>query len=209
MHYSAKEAYQHESFAHNYERVRFSGLMGKYRNNLEQKAVGKLVEMLPSDISIADCPCGNGRWWPVLATRARRIVAVDVSEGMRRYASERARQSSIDIVVLGGSAEDLPVEDESVDYVFSHALTKHLPVPVQYQVLAEYSRVSKMGVICSFGVFTHLSYEFWRRRQLTESYPIFFEELKWMADWAGLEIRKMIRCTTPIGVENVVLFEKI
>lgn len=208
LQYGAKDAYQDESVAHSYEEVRFSGLLGRYRYRREQAAVRSLVDMLPHGVIIADCPCGNGRWWPLLSSKAKRIIALDISEGMRRYASKRAAELSIEIEVREGDVEHLPLEDESVDYVFSHALTKHLPVPVQYQALAEFSRVSKAGVICSFGIFSHLTYEVWRRRSLVESFPVFIEELQWMAKAAGLNIQAKHRCTTPIGVEHTVLFGK-
>ena len=113
------------------------------------------------------------------------------------------------IEVTSGDAEQLPLDDQSVDYVFSHALTKHLPVPVQYQVLSEFSRISRKGVICSFGVFTHLNYEFWRRRRLVESYPVLYEELEWMATAANLSIVDLKKCNSPIGTERTVLFKKM
>ena len=157
--YSAKHSYQDISAARNYEKDRYSSLFGRYIYQREQNAVGALVDRLPGGMVIADCPCGTGRWWPVLARRASRIIAIDISEGMRQYAVDRAASMELAIEVTSGDAEQLPLDDQSVDYVFSHALTKHLPVPVQYQVLSEFSRISRKGVICSFGVFTHLNYE--------------------------------------------------
>ena len=207
--YSAREAYQDYATAVDYEKVRFSGPLGGYRYRREQNAVRFLVDQLPSDIIVADCPCGTGRWWPILARRANRIIGLDLSDGMRKFARERAGSMDLDIEVMAGDAERLPLTDESVDYSFSHALTKHLPVPVQYQVLAEFARIARAGVICSFGVFTHLNYEIWRRRKLEESYPVLFEELEWMAAAAKLRIRAMRKCTTPIGTERTILFDKL
>jgi ubiquinone/menaquinone biosynthesis C-methylase UbiE len=207
--YSAKESYQNDSVPINYEQERYSSLFGRYIYGREQRAVSKLVDMLPSEISIADCPCGNGRWWPMLAKKAQHIIALDVSQGMLNYASSQKSKFDIEIEVKEGDAENLCLEDNSVDYVFSHALTKHLPIPIQYKVLSEFSRVARLGVICSFGIFTHFSYEFWRHRNLKESYPTFKEELEWMAAAANLKIKKMHKCTSPIGVEHTVLFEKI
>jgi ubiquinone/menaquinone biosynthesis C-methylase UbiE len=207
--YSAKEEYQADSVPVEYERERYSSLLGRYTYGREQRAVGKLVDMLPSGISIADCPCGNGRWWPMLAKKADHIIALDVSRSMLDHASNQTSKFNIEIEVKEGDAENLYLDDNSVDYVFSHALTKHLPIPIQYKVLSEFARVSRLGVICSFGVFTHLSYEIWRHRNLVESYPTFKEELEWMAAAANLKIVTMHKCTTPIGVERTVLFEKL
>lgn len=209
LEYSAREGYQSDSMAIEYEKERFSGILGRYRFRREQRAVKSLIDMLPYGISIADCPCGNGRWWSVLARRANHIIATDISPGMLRYARKRIKHFNIQIDVHEGDAEALFLPDRSVDYTFSHALTKHLPIPIQYNVLAEFSRIARSGVICSFGVCSHLTYEFWRRRHIKESYPIFIEQLEWMAIAANLEIRAMRKCTTPIGVEHTILFDKI
>ncbi len=206
--YSARNAYQDESAAETYITSRYSSLFGKYSYKREQNAVRSLINGLPSDLVIADCPCGTGRWWPALALRARHIIALDISEGMRRYAEKRAGELSVPIEVLEGGAEQLPLADESVDIVFSHALTKHLPIPVQARVLKEFARVARRGVICSFGIFSHLTYEIWRHRNLEESFPVLPEQLKWMGDAAGLKIVRKRRCTTPIGTEFTVYLEK-
>ncbi len=207
--YSAKAGYDYEGVGEAYEKLRFSGILGRYRYYREQKAVRRIIKHLPKGISLLDCPCGTGRWWPILAERASAIIAVDLSEEMLAFARRRAQQCAVPVEVGKGDAENLEMDDGAVDYVFSHALTKHLPVPIQYQVLAEFARVATKGIVCSFGIFTHLSYEFWRHRRLEESYPVIFEELQWMAKEAGLTIRKKVRCTTPMGVEYTVLFEKL
>jgi ubiquinone/menaquinone biosynthesis C-methylase UbiE len=206
--YSAKRSYDHKGAAESYEALRFSGFLGRYRYRREQRAVKALIERLPKNVRILDCPCGTGRWWPLLSRRASEIMAVDMSEEMLRFARQRASQSEVPVTVVRGDAEQLDLDDGAVDYVFSHALTKHLPLPVQFKVLREFSRVATGGVVCSFGIFNHLTYEMWRRRQLEESYPVLLEQLQWMAKEAQLLIRKTVRCTTPVGVEHAVLFEK-
>jgi ubiquinone/menaquinone biosynthesis C-methylase UbiE len=206
--YPAKAAYQDYSVAERYEELRFSGWLGRYRWRREQAAVGAMVERLPGGVKVLDCPCGTGRWWKVLSSRATAIVGADVSPGMLRYAAERAERSGISVELLEAEAEKLPFGDESVDYTFSHALTKHLPIPVQANVLREFARVSRFGVVCSFSIFSHASYEFWRRRRPSQSYPLLSEQLEWLADAAGLDREASKKCTTPIGVEHSVLFKK-
>jgi ubiquinone/menaquinone biosynthesis C-methylase UbiE len=206
--YSARTEYERNGVASSYERLRFTGLLGRYRFHREQQAFRHIYSMLPNGIGILDCPCGNGRWWPMLREKASSVTAVDVSEEMLQMARQRAPSIGIPISVMRGEAEHLDLETDSVDYVFSFALTKHLPIPLQYAVLREFSRVAKAGVICSFGVFNHFTYEFWRRRNLDESYPVFVEELQWMAKEANLTVKAKVPCTTPVGVEHLVLFEK-
>lgn len=204
--YSARHSYDRGGVPERYESERFSGRLGRYRRMRERRAVEAMLGQLPRDMRILDCPCGNGRWWPVLAQSASSLVALDVSQAMLEYASNRSHEVGVPVEVAVGQAESLPLADESVDCVFSFALTKHLPVPLQYEVLREFARVARVGVICTFGVMSHATYEIWRRRRLPESYPILPEELSWMADAAGLDIIDRRKCTTPIGVEHVVLF---
>jgi ubiquinone/menaquinone biosynthesis C-methylase UbiE len=206
--YSAKEVYAEGQSRADYERDRFTGVLGRYRFAREQRAVIQLVDSLPSGVTFADCPCGSGRWWPVLARRASSIQAFDIAPGMRRHAAEEAKKIDLDVEVHEGDAESLPLADGSVDYVFSFALTKHLPLPVQFRVLAEFARVARRGVLSSFPVFSHLTYEIWRRRRLAESYGVLPEQLEWMAKSAGLKIQTMLKCTTPIGTERFVKFTK-
>lgn len=128
---------------------------------------------------------------------------------MLRIARSRTTEVGIPVEVLRADAEQLPFPDNSFDYVFSHALTKHLPVPVQYEVLREFARVARKGILCSFGILSHLTYEIWRRRNLVESYPVLPEELEWIAEAAGVRIEAKRKCTTLIGVEYSVLFSCI
>lgn len=206
--YSAKKSYQNGSDIGDYQKLRFSGFLGRYRYEREQNAIKKILSNIGNNVTIADCPCGNGRWWPLLSKKASKIIGIDISYGMLQYALSYSKNFSSDIQIKMGDAENLPLNDNSVDYVFSHALTKHLPIPLQYSVLAEFARVAKRGVICSFGIFTHTTYEFWRVRRLSESYPTFIEELQWMSKFARLKINQMHRCTTIFGVEHTVFFEK-
>jgi ubiquinone/menaquinone biosynthesis C-methylase UbiE len=213
--YSAREAYRDPAVGASYERDRFTSALGRYRLRREHRAVGELLEHVPMGVRMLDCPCGTGRWWPVLRTRADSLVALDVSEGMVEHATARARADGGKIEVRTGDAEALPLDDRAVDWSFCYALTKHLPRPVQYRVLAELGRVSDQGVICSFGVLGHMTYEIWRRRHrawrargLDESVPLLVEELEVMGGYAGLELVDTRRATTPIGTEHVCLFRR-
>jgi ubiquinone/menaquinone biosynthesis C-methylase UbiE len=207
--YGAKYSYQKGSGIEEYNKERFSGVLGKYRYYREQKAIASLIEMIPGNSVILDCPCGNGRWWSLLSKKAKSIIAVDISRGMITYAKQQAKLCKVPIDIRMGDVENLLLPNNSVDYVFSHALTKHLPVPLQYQVLSEFSRVAKRGVICSFGIFSHITYELWRHRHIPESYPVFIEELSWMANAAKLKMVTKLKCTTPLGLEYSVLFSKL
>lgn len=145
--YSAKTDYMDAGVAAQYEKVRFSGVLGRYRWKREQDAVGALVRRIPQVSTILDCPCGIGRWWPHLLPRAGKLIAMDISREMLDRASQRPEVAAHSIETMIGDAEAIPLEDGAVDYVFSHALTKHLPWPVQYKVFSEFARVARRGIV--------------------------------------------------------------
>lgn len=182
--------------------------MGHYRYHREQVGVAAIVEKLPPDVTVLDCPCGNGRWWPALSRRAQSIHGVDISPAMLAAARDRAERLELPVTLAEGDAEHLGFGDGSFDVVFSHALTKHLPIPVQYRVLNEFARVTRTWVICSFSLVERATYEIWRRRAFADSFPLLPEQLRDMADDAGLVQVGRRRCTTPLGVEFSVLFRK-
>lgn len=208
--YSAKTDYVDRKVGEEYEKNRYSGWLGRWRNHIEQRAVRTLLKELPEGSHVLDCPCGIGRWWPALLERnVSGIKAVDISTGMLDLARQRAAATQLKQVEFQQvDATHLPFPDNSFDYVFSHALMKHLPVPLQYRVLAEFSRVARHGVVCSFGVFSHLNYGFWRVRKLREDYPVTPVELEWMAHFSKLSLQKSLPCTTPLGVARIAYFKK-
>jgi SAM-dependent methyltransferase len=203
--YAAREFYEDPSVVESYERVRFGGVLGRYRYRREQHGVAANIAALPTGVEILDLPCGIGRWWPLLGTKAARIVARDISSAMVERARTNAANATIPIDVSTGDAEHIDLPDGAIDFVFSHALTKHLPIPVQHRVLKEFARVARRGIVCSFSVVTGPKYEIWRRRGLVESFPLLPEQLDWLIGDIGMELVAANSCTTPLGIEQSVL----
>lgn len=206
MKYSAKKDYQSQESAETYEsRPMYRGLLGARRQKIEKTVIQSAVDQLPDNIVILDCPCGNGRWFSTLAQKAHTIIGMDVSTGMTNYARARTVDSKLEVML--GDAENIGLPDNSVDYVFSYALLKHIPYPVQHTILKEFSRVSRQGIICSFPIFNHISYAFWKYKHPEESYPIFREGLDTMASFIGMDIKQISRISQPLlGLEHLVWF---
>ncbi len=211
MSYSAREDYQSDETAEGYEsRAMYSGFLGRRRVKIENKVIGALVDALDPQSVILDCPCGNGRWQPVLEKKASKIIGRDISKGMIKYAQNRAKAFTVKTDIALGDAENIDLADNSVDYTFSYALMKHLPVPNQYNVMAEFARVSRKGVICSFAVLSPLSWMYWRSRRQVESFPVIPEELEFMGKRYGLELEKIVKVSQPIiGLEYFAVFKKV
>ena len=96
-----------------------------------ERAVERFVAEWDTGGAVLDVPVGIGRMFPYYATRLRpsRVIAVDLSEGMVDRARRTAQQAGFD-----GNAEfhaadvaALPVESESVDYVFTEGGFHHFP----------------------------------------------------------------------------------
>lgn len=209
MKYSAKEDYKSYETAENYERRKmYRGILGKLRSRIESKVITEIAESIHPNSIILDCPCGNGRWFETLSTNARKIVGLDVSPGMLNYAESRRASLKTEIQLLSGDATELALDSKSVDYTFSYALMKHLPVPLQYKVLGEFARVSRKGIFCSFAVLNPFSYSYWLWKRPPESFPVIRQELAMMARQAGLKVNQVIRISQPIiGLEFMIEFQ--
>jgi ubiquinone/menaquinone biosynthesis C-methylase UbiE len=204
--YRAKYAYDHEAAATQYEkRAYYRGILGTYRKQRELAAVQAAIQHFDCNSIILDCPCGNGRWFEHLASRARRIIGVDIANAMLDFAKRR-EAGGVELQISLGDAESLDLDDGAVDHVFSYALMKHIPLPIQFKILKEFSRVSTGKVAVSFAILSPLSYPMWKWRAQSESYPIWYYELSWMATNASLQIEAIHKVGTPVGMETLIVF---
>jgi SAM-dependent methyltransferase len=210
--YSARDSYQQPAVVQDYERRRFAGALGRRRWAAEQDALGQVLDRLPAARTILDCPVGNGRWAEQLRRRGHRVTGVDISDAMLAAATERLERPSAgdtdSVTLMRGDAEQLQFSSGSYDVVFSHALTKHLPPHIQDRVFAEFARVSRGPVICSFSVLSGLSGVLWRLRRIPEAYGRRPDEIAALAAAHGLAIELAVPCTTALGVEQTILFTR-
>lgn len=206
--YSAKEDYQHNEAAAGYEqRPYYRGFLGKYRKFRERQAIQSAVQQFMQDNVTLDCPCGNGRWFGVLSMRASQIIGMDISEVMAKAASE-IHIKGINLKVNIGEAEDIDMEDNSVDHVFSYALMKHLPPEIKVKAISEFARVSTGRIAVSFGVFNPIGKLLWKIRGEHE-WPVKWSEIKQLANIVSLDIGAIYKSSIPIvGMEHIVVFER-
>lgn len=206
--YKARTAYQDNAVVEEYEARRFSGRFGRYVWRREQAAVGALLESIGSLDSVLDCPSGFGRWLPQIERLDPEVVLeVDVSaqmllQGRRTYNPRWPMVRAL--------AEALPFADDAVDLVFCHALTKHLPQGSQEAVLAEFARVSRRYVLCSFSVRAGVPALVLKGRERvgTKSNAVTSDWLEKTARRHGLRILQQRACTSHVGTERAVLFVK-
>jgi len=136
-----------------------------YRNpDLERFWAGgvKAVDRLLAEVeapaltgreAVLEIGCGIGRLTRVLAERARRVIALDVSAEMLRRARE-ANPELANVEWLHGDGSTLAaVADESVDAVVSLVVFQHIPDPqITLGYVREMGRVLRPGGWTAFQI---------------------------------------------------------
>lgn len=126
-----------EAVAGDWERIRKS----YFDDRVTSLAIEKL---LPSDLVLADVGCGTGSLTVELARFAKRVIAVDLSREMIRYAGRLVKEKKIHNVEFRlGNAENLPLEARSVDAAFCVMVLHFLQDPAR--AIAELCRITRPG----------------------------------------------------------------
>jgi SAM-dependent methyltransferase len=168
------------------------------------------VEIEPSD-TVVEIGCGVGRLTRVLAERAERVLALDVSGEMLARARE-LNPALENVTWLHGDGASLAgVEDASVDGCFSHVVFQHLPDPeLTIGYVREMARVLRPGGWAAFGLSTDPAVHRprhrtgWRLAALLRRGPRGQEHPAWLgsavpvdrlhhaADTGGLEVERVL-----------------
>lgn len=108
---------------------------------------------------------GSGLNLPFYGGRVARLLAVDPSEALLRFAQKRARNRSFPVTLICHTGEALPLADASVDTVlFSFALCT---IPDPLRALREARRVLKVSgelLFVEHGLAPHAGVRTWQRR---------------------------------------------
>jgi SAM-dependent methyltransferase len=103
--------------------------------------IQKIISIIPGDVnSILDVGCGDGVISKGLQTKYK-VFATDRSINSLKYVETEKFQSSTD---------NLPVQTQSIDLVFSSEMIEHLPDEIFYNALDEFRRVSKKYIMLTF-----------------------------------------------------------
>src|SRR6266699_2235657 len=101
----------------------------------------------------ADIGCGTGAYLAALSTVVSRVIGVEIARSKARVAMRRVPNEKV--VMIVGSATEIPVASATCDLVLCSEVIEHLPDPDQ--VLAEVVRIAKPG--SSIVVSTPVSYD--------------------------------------------------
>jgi ubiquinone/menaquinone biosynthesis C-methylase UbiE len=126
-------------------RPRFARMYVKAAKSAEQRGATehrrRLLEGLSG--SVLELGAGHGLNFPHYPSAVTEVLAIEPEPTLRAHATEAAASSPIPIRVLGGVADELPREDESVDAAVASLVL--CSVPDQDRALAELRRVLRAG----------------------------------------------------------------
>jgi ubiquinone/menaquinone biosynthesis C-methylase UbiE len=92
---------------------------------------------------VLDVGCGDGRFTRAMTEMGATVIGIDPGE--RQLAKARAAEKTGSEIYVEGTADELPVEGQSVDVVFFFNSLHHVPVDRMRQALTESRRALKTG----------------------------------------------------------------
>jgi len=117
-----------------------------------QRFSGKhLMPWLPNrnDLTVVDLGCGTGFFTDILATKYQQVIGLDISTKMLAFANENR---SRDIYWLEGDANSIPLQNDSVDLIYSNLMIQWCD-PLE-KTLTEIIRVLRPGGVFLFSTLT-------------------------------------------------------
>jgi len=120
-----------------------------------EKILSPLEQTVSPQDTVVDIGCGVGRMTRALASRAARVIALDVSQEMLARARELNAQVQNVEWIHGDGRTLTPIGDGAVDGCFSHVVFQHLPNPeMTLGYVREMGRVLRPGGWAAFVVST-------------------------------------------------------
>ncbi|VVN47324.1 Ubiquinone/menaquinone biosynthesis C-methyltransferase UbiE [Pseudomonas fluorescens] len=139
------------------------GFVGRLTFWRDEQLVRNALKVAGEPGLILDVACGAGRFWPVLAEHANRVIlASDPSQDMLDHAPTHHPQHLLNRVkTFQSSAFTLGLSANAVDCIFCMQLFQHIASPEHRSaMLREFHRVSRDTVIVAVRIDAH----FQRRR---------------------------------------------
>lgn len=131
------------------------GLAGRLTFWRDEQLVRNALQVAGEPGLILDVACGVGRFWPVLAEHANRVIlATDPSQDMLDHARIHHSQQLLErIKTFQSSAFTIGLLANAVDCIFCMQLFQHLASPEhRLAMLGEFHRVSRDTVIVAVRV---------------------------------------------------------
>ncbi|NER65269.1 class I SAM-dependent methyltransferase [Pseudomonas sp. MAFF212427] len=164
LEFSDKYDQQHaQQYLHKHQ----DGLARRLSHQRDEQLARRALALAGEPGLVLDLPSGAGRFWPLLAEKANRvIIGADNSAAMLETA---CRSQPADVVKrvrpLQTSAFAIDLPDNAVDSIFCMRLFHHIGEAAHRKaILSEFQRVSRDSVIISLWVDGNI--KAWRRKKL-------------------------------------------
>lgn len=121
----------------------------------EQRLVRRALKVAGEPGLVLDVACGAGRFWPLLAEHANRVIlAADSSQGMLDHAQTHHPASLLKrITLFKSSVFSIEMSENAVDSIFCMQLFHHVDDSEhRLAILREFHRVSRDSLIVSICV---------------------------------------------------------
>lgn len=119
---------------------------------LYENLVGSLKEVpipairIPTGTGVLlDVGCNWGRWSIAAAKKGYKTIGIDPSIGALLAAKRLSKQLGLDCSFICGDARTLPIQKETIDYVFSYSVIQHFSKADAAMTLGQVKRVLKIG----------------------------------------------------------------
>lgn len=153
--------------ARQYFRKHQNGIARRLSNLRDQQLARRALAIAGEPGLVLDLPCGAGRFWPLLAEKANRVIlAADNSPHMLDVA-RRSQPAEVvaRVHTFQTSAFNINLGDAAVDSVFCMRLLHHIADPAhRLAMLREFHRVTRDTLIISLWV--DGNFKSWRRKRL-------------------------------------------
>lgn len=144
-----------------------AGLARRLSHKRDEQLARRALMLAGEPGLVLDLPCGAGRFWPLLAEKANRvIIGADNSADMIETACAAQPPEIVARVrPLQTSAFAIDLPDNAVDSIFCMRLFHHIGEAAHRKaILSEFQRVSRDSVIVSLWV--DGNFKAWRRKKL-------------------------------------------
>lgn len=108
---------------------------------------------------ILELGCGGAQWSIALTKRGANCVGLDNSERQLEYAQKNQREAGVEFPLVHGSAENVPLPDDSFDIVFCDHGAMSFADPLR--TVPEAARLLRSGGLLAFSAETPIHFICW------------------------------------------------
>jgi len=170
--------YQDAETVEQYDRRRFQRGGGAFVARKEEEAVASLIAQAGLPVGLAlDCPCGTGRFIPLLRRHGLEVLAADLSGPMLACSSLHAPGRCVQAL-----ADRLPLADGSIDFWLMSRFCFHFADPLPF--IQEAGRILAPGGLLLLDVYRWTPRSWIPGRQAFLGGRTFLHDRKLVRRWA-------------------------